>query len=77
MPPSASWLRRALGGKRKICISFPDPTVRKGMSGVNRGITHSSRGKSQEAGKNLVPGKGSSSKIVVDIYEILSIIYIV
>ena len=39
------------------------------MSGVNRGITHSSRGKSREAGENLVSGKRISSKIVVDIRE--------
>jgi hypothetical protein len=58
----------------KICISFPDPAIRKGMSGVNRGITHSSRGKSQEAGENLVSGKGSSSNIFIDLPFIVTII---
>jgi len=43
---------RALGGKRKTCISFTYPTLRGEMSAVNRGTTHTYRGKSQPRGKD-------------------------
>jgi hypothetical protein len=57
MPPLASWLRRALGGKRKINKIFHLATkLRRNMSAFNRGMTHFYRGKSREAGKNPAGG---------------------
>ena len=52
MPSLASWLRRALGGKRKIYYLSNCPLLRRGTSAVNRGMTHFYRKKSRETGKN-------------------------
>ncbi len=51
MPPLASRLRRALG-ERVSTLSLVVSKVMRGMSAVNRGMTHSYRENSREVGRN-------------------------